>query len=42
LRVLDHSRRFWSLVESRRPRFREPRAWLREHGAELLAFRPAP
>jgi predicted metal-dependent hydrolase len=42
LRVLDHSRRFWALVESRRPRFREPRAWLREHGAELLAFRPAP
>ncbi len=41
LRVLDHSRRFWALVESRRPRFREPRAWLREHGAELLAFRPA-
>src|SRR5690348_12463326 len=23
LRVLDHSRRFWALVESRRPRFRE-------------------
>ena len=42
LRVLDHSRRFWALVESRRPRYREPRAWLREHGGELLAFRPAP
>jgi predicted metal-dependent hydrolase len=42
LRVLDHSRRFWALVEGRRPRFRERRAWLREHGAELLAFRPAP
>jgi predicted metal-dependent hydrolase len=42
LRVPDHSRRFWALVESRRPRFHEPRAWLREHGAELLAFRPAP
>ena len=42
LRVLDHSRRFWALVESRRPHYREPRAWLREHGGELLAFRPAP
>jgi len=40
LRVLDHSRRFWGLVESRRPRFREHREWLRAHGQELLAFRP--
>jgi predicted metal-dependent hydrolase len=41
LREPNHSRRFWSLVESRRPGWREQRAWLREHGAELLAFRPA-
>jgi predicted metal-dependent hydrolase len=41
LREPNHSRRFWSLVESRRPGWREHRAWLREHGAELLAFRPA-
>jgi predicted metal-dependent hydrolase len=40
LRVADHSRRFWSLVESRRPCFREHRGWLREHGVELLAFAP--
>jgi predicted metal-dependent hydrolase len=40
LRVLDHSRRFWKLVESRRPHWREQRDWLREHGPELLAFRP--
>ena len=39
LRVPDHSRRFWGLVEGRRPRWREQRAWLREHGPELLAFK---
>ena len=42
LRVSGHSQRFWSLVERRRPGWREPRAWLREHGPELLAFRPSP
>jgi len=41
LREPSHSRRFWRLVESRRPDWRERRAWLREHGPELLAFRPA-
>jgi predicted metal-dependent hydrolase len=40
LRVLNHSRRFWRLVEARRPHWREQRAWLREYGPELLAFRP--
>jgi predicted metal-dependent hydrolase len=40
LRVLDHSQRFWGLVEEHRPRWREQRAWLRAHGPELLAFRP--
>ncbi len=40
VRVPDHSRRFWSLVESRRAGYREPRAWLRDHGWELLAYRP--
>jgi predicted metal-dependent hydrolase len=39
LRVPDHSRRFWALVEGRRPRWREERNWLREHGSELLAFK---
>lgn len=40
LRALDHSRRFWNLVEGRRPNWRKQRDWLREYGAELLAFRP--
>jgi predicted metal-dependent hydrolase len=39
LRVPNHSRRFWALVETRRPDWREQRDWLREHGPELLAFR---
>jgi predicted metal-dependent hydrolase len=41
LRVPNHSRRFWQLVESRRPAWRDQKAWLDEHGPELLAFRPA-
>jgi predicted metal-dependent hydrolase len=41
LRVADHSQRFWTLVERRRPHWRDQRAWLREHGPELLAFRPS-
>ena len=40
LRVPNHSRRFWALVERHRPGWREQRDWLREHGPELLAFRP--
>ena len=41
LREANHSRRFWRLVESRRPGWRGQKAWLDEHGPELLAFRPA-
>src|SRR5437868_14390860 len=41
LHVPDHSRRFWALVERHRPAWREQRAWLREHGPELLAFKAA-
>ena len=41
LRVHGHPQRFWSLVERCRPGYREQRAWLRENGPELLAFRPA-
>ena len=41
LRVPNHSRRFWGLVERRRPHWREQRDWLRKHGPELLAFQPS-
>ena len=41
LRVPNHSKKFWSLVERWRPGWRDQREWLREHGPELLAFRPA-
>lgn len=41
LREPNHSRRFWRLVESRRPHWRGQKAWLDAHGPELLAFRPA-
>ncbi len=40
LRVPNHSRAFWSLVERQRPRWRDQRKWLRTHGPELLAFTP--
>jgi predicted metal-dependent hydrolase len=42
LRVLNHSRRFWSLVERHRPEWRRQRDWLRAHGPELLALKPMP
>jgi predicted metal-dependent hydrolase len=41
LREANHSRRFWRLVETRRPNWRDQKTWLDEHGPELLAFRPA-
>jgi len=40
LQVPNHSRSFWALLERHRPQWRDQRIWLREHGAELLAFRP--
>ena len=40
LRVPNHSRHFWALVERHRPHWRRQRDWLRDHGPELLAFRP--
>lgn len=36
LEVRDHSPRFWALLESRFPEWREQRAWLRLHGATLV------
>ena len=36
----NHGRGFWRLVERRRPGYRDPKAWLADHGWELLAYRP--
>jgi predicted metal-dependent hydrolase len=36
LLVMDHSRRFWALVERHLPAYREPRRWLRQYGAALV------
>ncbi len=41
LRIPNHSRSFWALLEEHRPHWRAQRDWLREHGPELLAFRPS-
>ena len=34
--VMDHSRRFWSLLERHRPDYRAPRRWLRANGGALV------
>jgi hypothetical protein len=36
LRVLDHSQRFWTLLEAHWPGYREDREWLSRHGATLV------
>jgi hypothetical protein len=36
LEILDHSPRFWGLLQRRWPQWREDRDWLREHGATLI------
>jgi hypothetical protein len=36
LRVLDHSPRFWALLERYRPGYRDDREWLRRLGATLV------
>ena len=33
---MDHSPRFWSLLERHRPDYRTPRRWLRDNGATLV------
>jgi predicted metal-dependent hydrolase len=33
--VLDHSSRFWTLLEQHHPDYREPRDWLRRNGSAL-------
>ena len=36
LQILDHSPRFWALVERHWPAYREDRDWLRRNGATLM------
>jgi predicted metal-dependent hydrolase len=36
LQILDHSPRFWALLERHWPRYREDRDWLHRHGATLV------
>ena len=36
LEVMDHSPRFWGLLESRAPEWREHSAWLRRYGSTLV------
>jgi len=42
LEVLDHSPRFWALLESRVPDWRGHSAWLRRYGATLSLGSPSP
>jgi predicted metal-dependent hydrolase len=35
-----HGPEFWALVARRRPKYRECKDWLDEHGWEILAYRP--
>jgi len=35
LRFLDHSKRYWSMVESYMPDYKKARQWLKENGAKL-------
>jgi predicted metal-dependent hydrolase len=37
---LNHGDAFWSIVEKRRPGYRESKEWLDTHGWEILAYRP--
>ncbi len=37
---LNHSPKFWKLVEKRRPNYRDSKQWLDDHGWEILAYRP--
>jgi predicted metal-dependent hydrolase len=38
---LNHSRAFWRLLDEALPGWRQPADWLRDHGPELHAYRPA-
>jgi len=40
LAELHHGPAFWALVAKRRPAYEESKAWLDEHGWEILAYHP--
>ena len=40
LRHMNHSARFWELLDEAWPTRREQQAWLRRHGAELHSYVP--
>lgn len=40
LRVRNHSKEFWRLLDEAMPDWREQAAWLREYGHELRAYKP--
>ena len=42
LRELNHSKRFYRLLDEARPTWREEADWLREHGQELHDYRSQP
>ncbi|MEM9723898.1 MAG: M48 family metallopeptidase, partial [Pseudomonadota bacterium] len=39
LREMNHSARFWAVVDGLKPDWRKDRAWLRAHGAGLHCYR---
>ncbi len=41
LKHMNHSRRFWQIVETHCPYWREHRKWLREHSQQLACLLPA-
>jgi predicted metal-dependent hydrolase len=41
IQVPNHSKRFWDLMDERRPGHREDAAWLVDHAAELMLAAPA-
>ena len=41
IEVPNHSKKFWALMDERRPGHREDAAWLVDHAAELVLAAPA-
>jgi predicted metal-dependent hydrolase len=41
LRIANHSKSFWRLLEAALPGWQRPASWIAEHGGELRAYRPS-